>query len=94
LVTDRTDAPADDAVQDDLFSGARWIVRTTSSGTIVRLKVTPAGPGTVTIERFERRRADEKEFRRRPEEERRVVALSSVAPDHDFDALFGVATLR
>lgn len=86
---DLYDTPDEHLVQDDLFSGARWIVRTTTSGTVVRLRVVPAGRGQVTIERFERRRPGERAFRRKSDEEGRTVALGTLSPDLDYETLFG-----
>lgn len=77
------------ALQDDLFGQARWIERTTRSGAHVRIQVEPADPGRVRVVRFERRRPGERGFRRRPREEGRIVALSDLAPDQGWEALFG-----
>lgn len=79
------------AFQDDLFGRSRWLERTTTSGVDVRMQVEPAGPGRVRIVRFERRRPGERQFRRRPREEDRTVALDDVAPGQDWYALFGPA---
>lgn len=77
------------AHQDDLFSGCRWVARTTSLGVVVRVQLEPLGRGTVRIVRYERRRPAESAFTRRPEEEGRVLALSAVAPGHGYSQLFG-----
>ncbi len=75
--------------QDDLFSGARWIERTTDLGVVVRIRLEPLGAGRVRIVRYERKRPHDRGFVRREEEEGRVVPLSAVAPGRDYAALFG-----
>lgn len=77
------------ALQDDLFGQARWLERTTTSGSQVRIQVEPAEPGRVRIVRFERRRPGERSFRRRPREEGRIVPLTDLAPGQTWEALFG-----
>jgi hypothetical protein len=74
--------------QDDLFGAARWIERDVG-GVTVRVRLEPLDRGRVRIVRYERRRAGERAFVRRREEEGRVVPLSAVAPGHDFATLFG-----
>lgn len=77
--------------QDDLFSSARWLERTTDVGVVVRIRLEPLGAGRVRIERYERKRPHDRDFVRRREEEGRVVPLSAVAPGRDYAALFGRA---
>lgn len=75
--------------QDDLFSSARWLERTTELGVVVRLHLEPLGRGRVRVVRYERKRPRDRGFVRRPEEEGRVAPLSAVAPGRDYAALFG-----
>lgn len=77
------------ALQDDLFSGCRWLERTTSSGVVVRVRLQPLGRGRVRILRYERRRPGDGAFVRRAEEEGRIVSLAALAPDQDYARLFG-----
>lgn len=77
------------AFQDDLFSGSRWVERTTALGVTVRVQLQPLGRGQVRVLRYERRRPSERAFTRRPEEEGRVQPLAAIAPDQDYARLFG-----
>ena len=77
--------------QDDLFSSARWLERTTDLGVMVRIRLEPLGAGRVRIVRYERKRPHDRGFVRRMEEEGRVVPLRAVAPGRDYATLFGVA---
>ncbi|MFO7544374.1 MAG: hypothetical protein R6W77_02655 [Trueperaceae bacterium] len=74
--------------QDDLFSPARWIERTVQ-GVTVRVRLEPLGGGRVRLVRYERKRPGERAFTRRADEEGRVVALRAVAPETDYEELFG-----
>jgi len=78
--------------QDELFSSARWLERTTDLGVVVRIRLEPLGAGRVRIVRYERKRPSDRDFVRREEEEGRVVPLSAVAPGRDYATLFGVAS--
>lgn len=80
---------SDGALQDDLFSGCRWLVRRTSGGTTIRVRLEPLGRGCVRVQVYERRRPGESAFVRRPEEEGRVAALAALAPGEDYARLFG-----
>ena len=77
--------------QDELFSSARWLERTTDLGIVVRIRLEPLGGGRVRVVRYERKRPRDRAFVRRPEEEGRVAPLSSVAPGRDYVTLFGSA---
>lgn len=77
--------------QDDLFSRARWLERTTDLGVVVRIRLEPLGGGRVRVVRYERKRPHDRGFVRRPEEEGRVAPFSVVAPGRDYAALFGDA---
>lgn len=81
----------DSAFQDDLFTGCRWLERVTGLGVRVRVRLEPLGDGRVRVLRYERRRPGERDFVRRPEEEGRVTSLAAVAPDEDYERLFGAA---
>ena len=76
------------AFQDDLFSGSRWLERTTALGVVVRVRLLPLGRGNVRVVRYERKRPGERVFSRRPEEEGRVGPLSAIAPGEDYARLF------
>ncbi|MEX2502580.1 MAG: hypothetical protein WD336_09405 [Trueperaceae bacterium] len=84
----RRDLPSP-TFQDDLFSGARWLQRTTGAGVEVRVRVSRVAAGLIRIERYERRGPAECSFERRIGEEGRVVPFRSVDPTGDERALFG-----